>query len=413
MPEAQEPAPEPKRTHAWGIGLGLFVAVIAGLLIWARLHSGTAELGGPGARGGGPQAVPVRTIHPEIRDVPIHLEGIGTVTPLETAVVRPRVDGSLERVLFTEGQDVHAGDVLAELDARPFRVALASAQAVLARDLASLTQARAARDRGRQLHEHELLSTQDLEALEATAGSLDATVRADRAAVDSARLSVTYTQIVAPIDGLTGLRQIDPGNLVSSTDSNGIVVITQVDPIAVLFTLPQDDLGSVAHQMASAPLSVDVLSRDGATTLATGLLTVIDNRVDVATGTIRLRARIPNADRTLWPNQLVSVRMLLETRRGMLTVPDAAVQQGPDGTFVYVVGADHTASVRPVRIERTVGELALVLEGVAVTDDVVSEGQSRLRPGAEVRLEGEAPPSGPAEGREGGGHGPRRGGRAP
>lgn len=413
MSEAEEPVAEPKRTRAWGVGLALFVLAIAGLLVWARLGSGGPETGGPGARGGATQPVPVRTVHPELRDVPIHLEGIGTVTPLETAVVRPRVDGPLDRVLFTEGQDVHAGDVLAELDARPFRVALSQAQAVVARDAATLAQARAALDRSRQLHTRGLLATQELEAQEAAVASLDATVRADRAAVESARLSVTYARVVAPIDGLTGLRQIDPGNLVSSSDPNGIVVITRVDPIAVLFTLPQDDLGAVSREMARGPLSVEVLSRDGLTTLATGELTVIDNRIDGATGTIRMRAQVPNADRTLWPNQLVEVRMLLETRSGVLTVPDAAVQQGPDGTFVYVVGADHTASVRPVHIERTVGELAIVTGGVSAADDVVSEGQSRLRPGAEVRLEGETPPSGP--GPEGGpeGTGARRGGRAP
>jgi membrane fusion protein, multidrug efflux system len=410
MSEAQEPVtePPPRRTRAWGIGLALFVLAIAALLVWARMTSGTPEGRGPGGRGGAGNApVPVRTVHPAREDVPIHLHGIGTITPLETAVVRPRVDGPLDRVLFTEGQDVHAGDVLAEIDARPFRVALSSAQAVLARDTASLAQARLARDRGRQLHAHELLSTQELEALEAEVLALEATVRGARAAVDSARLSVTYARVVAPIDGLTGLRQVDPGNLVSSTDPNGIVVITRIDPIAVLFTLPQDDLGAVVREMARAPLPVDVLSRDGSETLATGTLTVMDNRIDPATGTIRLRAQIPNADRSLWPNQLVEVRMLLETRRGVLTVPDAAVQQGPDGTFVYVIGPDHTAVVRPVQIDRTVGELALVSGGLETTDEVVSEGQSRLRPGAPVRLEGEAPP----EGTEG--TGARRGGRAP
>jgi multidrug efflux system membrane fusion protein len=415
MPEAQEPVTEPvppRATRAWGIGLALFVLAIAGLLVWARLRTGGTEGGGPGGRGpgAGAQPVPVRMVHPETRDVPIYLEGIGTVTSLESAIVRPRVDGPLDRVLFTEGQDVHAGDVLAEIDARPFRVALAQAQAVLARDEASLVQARATRDRGRQLHAHELLSTQDLEAQEGSVASLEATVRADRAAVDSARLSVTYAHVTAPIDGLTGLRQIDPGNLVSSTDPNGIVVITRIDPIAVVFTLPQDDLGSVVREMANGSLAVEVLSRDGSDTLATGTLTVIDNRIEPTTGTIRLRAQVPNADRGLWPNQLVEVRMLLETRHGVLTVPDAAVQQGPDGTFVYVVGADHTASVRAVRIDRTVGELAIVADGLAASDEIVSEGQSRLRPGAEVRLEGEALPD---AGVPAGGAGPRRGGRAP
>jgi multidrug efflux system membrane fusion protein len=297
--------------------------------------------------------------------------------------------------------------VLAEIDPRPFRVALAQAQAVLARDQASLVSARSVLARDEQLHAHELLSTQDLEAQQATVASLEATERADRAAVDSARLSLDYAHVTAPIAGRTGLRQIDPGNLVSSADPNGLVVITSVDPIAVMFTLPQDDLGSVVTRMAEEPLQVDVLARDGSRTLATGRLAVIDNRVDGATGTIRLKAVVPNEDETLWASQLVEVRMLLETRHDAMVVPDAAVQQGPDGAFVYVI-VDHRAHVRAIHVERTVGDLAIVHDGLAVTDEVVSEGQSRLRPDAEVRLETDPPPpSGPGGG--GGGGGGRRG----
>jgi multidrug efflux system membrane fusion protein len=401
---APSPPDPPARTSWTGrIVLGVLGALIVAGLAWARIHSSAGPGGpggGPGGRGGEAAPAPVRTVHPTRQDVPIHLEGLGTLTALETAIVRPRVSGALERLLFVEGQDVHAGDVLAELDPRPFRVALAQAQAVLARDEASLSAARTLRDRDRQLHEHDLLSLQDLQAQEAAVATLEATERADRAAVDAARLNLAYARVVAPIDGRTGIRQVDPGNLVSSSDANGLVVITRIDPIAVIFTLPQDELGAVAARMAEGPLTVEVRSRDGATALATGRLTVVDNRIDTATGTLRLKAEIPNPERRLWPNQLALVRMQLEVRQGVLTVPDAAVQQGPDGPFVYVV-VDHHAETRPVQIERTVGDLVILTGGVSTDDDVVSEGHARLRPHAEVRLEGEAPPEGAAGGPRG------------
>jgi multidrug efflux system membrane fusion protein len=276
-------------------------------------------------------------------------------------------------------------------------VVLAQAQAVLARDAAALASARSVLSRDEQLHAHELLSTQDLEAQQGSVASLEATERADRATVDSARLNLEYTRVTAPIDGRTGLRQVDAGNLVSSADANGIVVITRIDPIAVMFTLPQDDLGSVLEHMAQEPLAVDVLSRDGERMLATGHLSVVDNRIDATTGTIRMKAEIPNEAQTLWPNQLALVRMLLETRRGVMVVPDAAVQQGPDGAFVYVI-VDHHAQVRPVHVDRIVGDVAILRDGLALTDDVVSEGQSRLRPDGEVRLESDPPPASDAAG---------------
>lgn len=390
-----ETPPPPKTSWALRIGILLFVAAIVSGIAWLRVRNAPhGPPGGAGGRGPGGEAgpAPVRTIHPELRDVPIHLEGLGTVTPLETAVVRARVSGQLESIDFIEGQPVHAGDVLAEIDPRPYRVALAQAQAVLARDAAALASARSVLARDVQLHEHQLLSTQDLETQQASVASLEATERADHAAVDSARLNLTYAHVTAPIDGRTGLRQIDAGNLVSSADATGIVVITRVNPISVLFTLPQDELGAVIDRMAEESLVVEILSRDGERTLAAGHLSVVDNRIDTATGTIRMKAVVPNDDEMLWPNQLVEIRMLLETRRGVLVVPDAAVQQGPDGSFVYVV-VDHHAQVRPVHLDRIVDDLAIVRDGLSVTDDVVSEGQSRLRPDAEVRLESDPPPA--------------------
>lgn len=409
-----ETATPERKPSSWGARIGMLVFVILIVIGIALLRMRNAGGGGGPAGRGGPDATPapVRTVHPELRDVPIHLEGLGTVTPMQTSVVRARISGQLERVLFTEGQEVHAGDVLAEIDPRPFRVLLAQAQAVLARDEAALASGRTLLDRGQQLHAHELMSTQDLQAQEANVAALEATERADRAAVDSARLNLQFAHVTAPIDGRTGLRQVDPGNLVSSADTNGIVVITGVNPIAVMFTLPQDDLGRVLARMAVETLEVEVLSRDGTTTIARGTLTVVDNRIDSATGTIRMKATIPNEDNTLWPNQLVEVRMLLETRQGALVVPDAAVQQGPDGSFVYTI-VDHHAQVSPVHVDRIVGDIAILHDGVALTDEVVSEGQSRLRPDAVVRLESDPEPDAGVPSRGGAAAGGGRSGRAP
>ena len=411
--ETTTPAPA-KASWAMRIGLLLFVVVLIGGIVALRMRNAAGPRGGAGGRGpGGEQGpAPVRTVHPELRDVPIHLEGLGTVTPLQTAVVRARVSGQLESVSFAEGQPVHAGDVIAQIDPRPFRVVLAQAQAVLARDEASLGQARVVLERDRQLHAHELLSTQDLQAQEASVASLDATVQADRASADAARLNLQYTRITAPIDGRTGLRQVDPGNLVSSSDANGIVVITSVNPIAVVFTLPQDDLQGVVERQHEAPLGVRILARDGVTVLEEGHLSVIDNRVDATTGTIRMKAEVPNEHERLWGSQLVQVSMLLETRQGVMVVPDSAVQQGPDGAFVYVI-VDHHAQVRAVHVDRIVDDVAIIHDGLALTDDVVSEGQSRLRPDAEVHLESDPPPPsgapGGAPGGAGGGGAARRG----
>jgi len=396
----------PKAKASWGLRIGLFLFVLAmiGGVVYLRIRNGVAGVGGPGGRGPGAEQgpSPVRTVHPELRDVPIHLEGLGTVTPLETAVVRARVAGQLESVSFAEGQLVHEGDLLAQIDPRPFRVMLAQAQAVQARDEASLASARQVLTRDEQLRAHELLSTQDYEAQQASVAALQATVSADHAAVESARLNLQFTRIVAPIDGRTGLRQIDPGNLVSSSDSNGIVVIASVDPIAVVFTLPQDDLGDVVAHNHDSPLPVDIMARDGHTVLAQGHLSVIDNRIDPTTGTIRMRAQVPNDHDALWASQLVGVHMLLETLDDAMVVPDAAVQQGPDGPFVYVI-VDHHAQVRPVHVDRVVDGLALIHDGLQLTDEIVSEGQSRLRPDAEVRLESDPPPrsGAPAEGARG------------
>jgi len=385
----------------WVGALLVLGAVVAGVVAWRARDS---ERGPGRARRGeaGPPAV--RTVHPSTRDLPIHLEGIGTVTALQTAVVRPQVAGPLVRMPFREGELVREGDVLAELDPRPFRVELAQAEAVLSRERAALAAARAVLDRDRRLQARELLAIQDLEAQQASVDALEATERAARAAVDRARLEVGYAQVRAPFDGRVGLRRVDPGNVVSPSDADGLVVITQVEPIAVVFSLPQDDLAAVRARMAVEALPVEVFASGREAPLAVGRLTVIDNRIDPATGTVRVRAEVDDAAGALWPNQLVEVRVLLETRAGVMVLPDATVQHGPEGPFVYVVVDGH-AQVRPVQIERTVDDLAILSSGVTVTDDVISEGQSRVRPGGEVQREGDAGPepgrSSPVDGARG------------
>lgn len=392
-----EPSP-PRRARLGcaAIGLVVLTAALGGVVFAVRAR--TSQSQGGARSGGAPNGpIPVHTGHPSRTDVEIRLGAVGTIVATQTAVVRPRIDGVLESIRFTEGAEVHAGDLLATLDARPLRAAAREAEGVVARDVALLEQATTVRDRTVQLHEHGLAATQELDAAASEVRRLAAQVSADRALLDTARLSVSFTRIEAPIDGIVGLRNLDVGNSLSAADANGLCVITAIDPIAVRFSLPQDDLAVLRTRMREGVVPVDVLGRDDDAALASGHLTVIDNRIDETTGTLRLKAELPNADQRLWPNQLVSVRVHVETRRDALVVPDAAVQQGPEGPFVYVVGQEGVATVRRVVVERTVGELALV-SGLETTDEIVLDGQSRLRPGAAVERVAEGASSRPTSG---------------
>jgi multidrug efflux system membrane fusion protein len=368
----------------------LLLGGVGALTAWRLNSTPSGE-----ARGRGDAPVPVRVAAAAHRDVPIYVEALGTVTPLATALVHARVEGVLERFTFEEGALVQEGQVLAELDARPFRVAAQQADAAFARDHAQAELARANLVRGRQLHATGLMAQQELETLEAAAAQLSASERASRAGLEAARLQLSYAHVTSPITGLTGLRQVDPGNLVRPSDANGLVVVTAIDPISIVFSIPEDLLGDVRTAMSARALTVEVRSRDGANTLAEGTLQVVDNHIDGETASVRLRAQMENDARALWPQQLVQVRVLLETRQGALVVPDAAVQQGPEGPFVYVVQGE-TASVRAVVIERTSGQEVILRSGLSEGDQVVVEGQSRLREGATVALPGARP-----EGRRG------------
>jgi multidrug efflux system membrane fusion protein len=388
-----------RRRRAWWL-IGSALALAAVLLFVRRIGSWAGRPAGqPTARGAAPPArpVPVQLATVSRRDVPIFLQGLGSVVANQTVTVRTQVDGRLQDVYFREGQLVRRGEVLAQIDPRPFQAQLDQAKGALERDLAQLHVARLNVERDRPLVAQKLIAQQQQDTDVALVGQLEGAVAIDRAAIESARLNLDYARITSPVDGVTGIRAVDAGNLVHATDTGGIVVVTQLDPVGVVFSLPQDDLGDVAAQLARAPLPVLVASRDGSVPLGQGTLSVIDNQINQATATLRLKATVPNPRRQLWPNQFVTVRLQLEVRRGALVMPVAAVQRGPSGTFAWVVSADQLAAQRPVKLERTEGELALVASGLDAGARVVVEGQGQLRPGTAVAArDAGGPGQGPA-----------------
>jgi multidrug efflux system membrane fusion protein len=376
------------------LGAGAIVVVV---LVAGRGRG--QQQAAPGARAGGERAVPVLVSAAETRDVPIYLDGLGTVTAYKTVNVRSQVDGRLDKVLYREGQAVKHGDMLAEIDPRPFTILLHQGEAALARDRAQLDGAKRNLERYEAVGGQHLLPQQQIDDQKALVAQLEGTVMADRAQIENAKLQLDYARIKSPIDGITGVRLVDPGNLVHAADATGIVVVTQMDPIAVLFTLPQDNLPDVARAQAAGPLAVEARSREGAQQLGAGKLELIDNQINQATATMRLKAIFPNPNRTLWPNQFVRARLQLTVREGALVIPAVAVQRGPQGTFVFLAGASDRAEMRAVTIERIEGEDAIVAKGLVPGERVVREGQSQLRAGAPLVLR-EA--GGPDAGRPGG-----------
>jgi multidrug efflux system membrane fusion protein len=380
--------------------LVLLVITVGGTawLLRARAKANAAQAAGA-ARAAADRQTPVLTAPVIERDVSIWREGLGNVSAFYTVTVKTLVDGRIDRVLFKEGQKVKKGDVLIQIDPRPFRIQLLSAEAALERDEAQLKNGQVNADRYKTLSQQNLIAVQQYTDQAATVAQLDGQVKSDQAAIDTAKLNLDYARITSPIDGVVGIRLVDPGNVVHAADTGGLVVLTQLDPIAVFFTLPEDDLPAISKAMAIAPLTVDAFSRDGTTRLAQGKLAVIDNQINQATATLRLKAVFDNPQSVLWPNAFVKARLHLTTRHHAVVIPTSAIQHGPQGTFVYVAAADSTAMARPVEVALTQGEISVVTKGVNVADQVVVEGQAQLRPGAKIAAKPAPPqPSGPPSG---------------
>ena len=334
-----------------------------------------------------PAAVPATTAIAARERMPIVATGIGTVTPLQSVLVRPRIDGALDTVTFREGQTVSAGALLARLDARALQAQLAQAEAQTARDQALLANARVDLARYTRLAAQDSIATQQLDTQRATVAQLEATVKLDQAQVDSAEVQLDYATIRSPIRGRTGKRLVDPGNLVHAADTTGIVTINQVDPISVLFTLPEDRFQAVVRAQADArgqPLAVQAWGRTDGKLLAGGRLTLVNNEIDTATGTFQLRAVFANATDALWPGQYVDVRVVLRELPDAVTVPSAAMQRGPQGLYVYVVRPDDTVAMQTVALLQDDGAKAIVAQGIAAGVRVVVGGQYKLRPGVRV-----------------------------
>jgi len=344
----------------------------------------------PGARAASLGPVSVAVAAALKQNVPYYLSGLGTVSAFNTVTVKSRVDGQLEKVNFTEGQFVREGDLLAEIDPRPYQVALEQMEGQLSRDQAQLNNARVDFARYDQLHKEGVIAGQQVDTQNATVGQLEGALRADQAQIDNEKLQLNYCKITAPLSGRVGLRLTDQGNMIHATDPNGLVVITQVQPIAVLFTLPEDNLPEVIQHMKSETLGVEAYSRDDQNKLAAGKLLTVDNQIDPTTGTVRFKAAFDNRDLSLWPNQFVNIRLMLAVRKDAIVVPLAAIQRGTQGSYVFTVKAGK-ANMQAVKVDLTQGNIALIASGVSVGDQVVVDGQERLQAGTPVEVHNASP----------------------
>jgi multidrug efflux system membrane fusion protein len=388
---ASAAAPSKSRWWLWVLVVG--VVVLGG---WyyrsSRNASQAADAAAPGApskgKGGfnpGSLVVPVVVATAQHGDLPVYFNGLGTVTAFNTVTVRSRVDGQLASVAFKEGQFVHEGDLLAQIDPRPFQVQLEQAQGQLAKDQAQRKDAEVNFERYKLLFQEGVIPQQQLDTQGALVGQFDGAITSDQSQIDNAKLQLTYSRITAPISGRIGLRLVDVGNIVHATDTNGLLVITQLQPISVIFTLPQDQLPQVNAKLhAGVQLLVDAYDRDDTAKIASGKLQTIDNQIDVTTGTYKLKSVFSNENNALFPNQFVNVHLLVDTKRNLTIVPAAAIQRGPQGTYVYAAGADNTVKIRVVSIAQTAGDSVGLSAGLSSGDVVVIDGQDKLQDGSKI-----------------------------
>ena len=400
----QSPAPvAARRSKGKFIALGV-VIVIAGIVLarwqpWNKALSGgnaapaagaRARHGGPGAMANMPQPVSVATA--QAGDMPIVITALGTVTPLADITVRTQLSGTLQDVYFQEGQMVKKGDVLAQIDPRPYQISLANAEGQLGRDQALLATARLDLKRYQTLLSQDSIASQQVDTQASLVKQYEGTVKSDQANVDTYKLDLTYARIVAPVSGRVGLRQVDPGNYVTPSDTNGIVVLTQLEPISVIFTTSEDNLPPIMKQLrAGTKMSVTAYDRSNTTMLEAGSLQTIDNQIDTTTGTVKLRASFTNHEQGLFPNQFVNARLLVDTLHNAVIVPTSAVLNGSQGQYVYVAKPDNTVSVRLVKVGPVDAERTSIASGLAVGERVVTDGSDRLREGAKITIPAEHP----------------------
>src|SRR2546422_1075642 len=386
-----ETTPSKSRWWLWVLILGV-IAIGAWYFRGSRPASEAANPAAPGAtsrgRGGpgmGNFVVPVVVATAQRGDLPVYFNGLGTVTAFNTVTVRSRVDGQLISVAFKEGQFVHEGDLLAQIDPRPFQVQLEQALGQLAKDQAQRRDAEVNLERFKLLFKEGVIAQQQLDTQAALVGQFDGAIASDQAQINNAKLQLTYSHITAPISGRIGLRLVDAGNIVHASDTNGLLVITQLQPISVIFSLPQDQLPQVMTKLRSGTqLPVEAYDRDDTAKIATGKLQTIDNQIDVTTGTYKLKSIFSNEDNALFPNQFVNVHLLVDIKRGLTVVPAAAIQRGPQGTYVYAAGNDNTVKIRTVTIAQTTGNSVGLSAGLNPGDVVVIDGQDKLQDGTKI-----------------------------
>ena len=392
LPDSNSPgaaAARPAKSRWW---LWLLILVVVAIAVWYyRGASSTSQAqdpsaaAGKGKSGAGAGTVPVVVATAQSGDLPVYFNGLGTVTAFNTVTVHSRVDGQIVKVNFVEGQYVHEGDALIEIDPRPFQVQLEQAQGQLAKDQASRVDAEVNFQRFKLLYQEGVIPKQQLDTQGSQVGQFDGAIKSDEATIDNAKLQIVYAHITSPISGRVGLRLVDIGNIVHAADTNGMLVITQLQPISIIFTLPEDQLPQVMAKLrGSNQLTVEAFDRDDTAKIATGKLATIDNQIDVTTGTYKLKSIFNNQDNSLFPNQFVNVHLLVDTKHGLVLVPASAIQRGPQGTYVYVVSNNTTVNIRNVTIAQTAGNTVGLSSGLQSGDVVVIDGQDKLQDGSKV-----------------------------